>query len=57
MAGDLTHVVCRCPPGSDDDWDRLAEGLNADARPDLGSVMEGLRHVSDDIAHDLRHAA
>jgi signal transduction histidine kinase len=51
MAGDLTE---RLPvSGSDDELDRLAENLN-DMLKRIGELMEGLREVSDNIAHDLR---
>ncbi len=51
MAGDLAQ---RLPvSGSGDELDRLAESLNAMlGRIDL--LMQGLREVSDNIAHDLR---
>ena len=51
MAGDLTG---RLPvSGSGDELDRLAEGLNA-MLSRIGVLMQGLREVSDNIAHDLR---
>ena len=51
MAGDLTR---RLPvSGSGDELDRLAEGLN-DMLGRIGELMQGLREVSDNIAHDLR---
>ena len=51
MAGDLTQ---RLPvSGSGDELDRLAEGLN-DMLARIGELMQGLREVSDNIAHDLR---
>ena len=51
MAGDLTG---RLPvSGSGDELDRLAEGLNAMLER-IGVLMQGLREVSDNIAHDLR---
>jgi signal transduction histidine kinase len=51
MAGDLTG---RLPvSGSGDELDRLAESLNAMLMR-IGMLMQGLREVSDNIAHDLR---
>ena len=51
MAGDLTR---RLPvSGSGDELDRLAEGLN-EMLGRIAVLMEGLREVSDNIAHDLR---
>jgi signal transduction histidine kinase len=51
MAGDLTR---RLPvSGSGDELDRLAEGLN-EMLGRIAVLMEGLRQVSDNIAHDLR---
>jgi signal transduction histidine kinase len=51
MAGDLTR---RLPvSGSGDELDRLAEGLN-EMLGRIAELMEGLREVSDNIAHDLR---
>jgi len=51
MAGDLTR---RLPvSGSGDELDRLAEGLNQ-MLGRIALLMEGLREVSDNIAHDLR---
>ena len=51
MAGDLTR---RLPvSGSGDELDRLAEGLNQ-MLGRIAELMEGLREVSDNIAHDLR---
>jgi len=51
MAGDLTG---RLPvSGSGDELDRLAESLNAMLKR-IGVLMQGLREVSDNIAHDLR---
>jgi len=51
MAGDLTG---RLPvSGSGDELDRLAESLNAMLQR-IGLLMQGLREVSDNIAHDLR---
>jgi signal transduction histidine kinase len=51
MAGDLTR---RLPvSGSGDELDRLAEGLN-EMLGRIAELMDGLREVSDNIAHDLR---
>ena len=51
MAGDLTQ---RLPvSGSGDELDRLAEGLNG-MLARIGELMQGLREVTDNIAHDLR---
>ncbi len=51
MAGDLTR---RLPvSGSGDELDRLADGLN-EMLGRIGELMQGLREVSDNIAHDLR---
>ena len=51
MAGDLTR---RLPvSGSGDEIDRLAEGLN-EMLARISDLMQGLREVSDNIAHDLR---
>src|SRR5271169_5432443 len=51
MAGDLTS---RLPvSGSGDELDRLAEGLN-EMLGRIAELMEGLKEVSDNIAHDLR---
>jgi signal transduction histidine kinase len=51
MAGDLTR---RLPvSGSGDELDRLAEGLN-EMLGRISELMQGLREVSDNIAHDLR---
>ncbi len=51
MAGDLAR---RLPvSGSGDELDRLAEGLN-EMLGRIGELMQGLREVSDNIAHDLR---
>jgi signal transduction histidine kinase len=51
MAGDLTQ---RLPvSGSGDELDRLAKGLN-DMLARINELMQGLREVSDNIAHDLR---
>ena len=51
MTGDLSR---RIPVrGSGDDFDQLASNLN-DMLDRIQGLMEGLRHVSDNIAHDLR---
>ncbi len=51
MSGDLSR---RIPTrGSGDELDRLAESLNA-MLDRIQSLMEGVRQVSDNIAHDLR---
>ncbi|MBV8441034.1 MAG: HAMP domain-containing protein, partial [Hyphomicrobiales bacterium] len=51
MAGDLSR---RLPvSGSGDELDRLAEGLN-EMLARISELMQGLREVSDNIAHDLR---
>jgi signal transduction histidine kinase len=51
MAGDLAQ---RLPEsGSGDELDRLAAGLN-DMLARIAELMQGLREVSDNIAHDLR---
>lgn len=51
MKGDLSR---RIPTrGSGDDFDQLAENLNA-MLEQIEVLMEGVRHVSNNIAHDLR---
>lgn len=51
MAGDLTR---RVPTrGTSDDFDELAGNLNA-MLDEIERLMAGIRHVSDNIAHDLR---
>jgi signal transduction histidine kinase len=51
MAGDLSR---RIPTrGNSDDFDQLAEHLNA-MLDEIERLMEGIRRVSDNIAHDLR---
>ncbi|MBP1850881.1 sensor histidine kinase [Rhizobium halophytocola] len=51
MAGDLSQ---RLPvSGSGDEFDRLSEGLNA-MLGRIEKLNEGLRQVSDNIAHDLK---
>ncbi len=51
MTGALTH---RIPVrGTGDEYDRLSAGLN-EMLDRIQKLMEGLRQVSNDIAHDLR---
>lgn len=51
MRGDLTQ---RIPTrGTSDDFDQLAENLN-NMLDQIQLLMEGVRHVSDNIAHDLK---
>lgn len=51
MAGDLSR---RIPPrGTDDDFDQLAQNLNA-MLDRIEALMAEIRHVTDGIAHDLR---
>ena len=51
MSGDLDR---RIPSGgTGDEFDQLADSLN-DMLDRIQGLMEGLRHVSDNIAHDLR---
>jgi len=51
MAGDLSR---RIPTnGSADDFDQLAANLNA-MLDEIARLMDGIRHVSNNIAHDLR---
>ena len=51
MAGDLSR---RIPVrGRQDDFDQLAGNLNA-MLDEIERLMDGIRHVSDNIAHDLR---
>ncbi len=51
MAGDLSR---RVPTrGTSDEFDQLAGNLNA-MLDEIERLMEGIRHVSDNIAHDLR---
>ncbi len=48
------HLSLRIPTrGTDDDFDQLAENLNQ-MLDRIVYLMEGIRHVSDSIAHDLR---
>ena len=51
MSGDLSRRVPVA--GTRDELDRLAQNLNA-MLDRIGELMEGLRQVSDNIAHDLR---
>lgn len=51
MEGDLAGRLALT--GSNDEFDRLAENLNA-MLDRIGDLMEGLRQVSNNIAHDLR---
>jgi len=51
MAGDLSR---RVPTrGTSDDFDELAGNLNG-MLDEIERLMDGIRHVSDNIAHDLR---
>lgn len=51
MGGDLTG---RLPiSGADDEFDRLSENLNA-MLARIGDLNDGLKEVSDNIAHDLK---
>ncbi|MEX2475112.1 sensor histidine kinase [Marinobacter sp.] len=48
------HLSLRIPTrGTEDDFDQLAENLNQ-MLDRIVYLMEGIRHVSDSIAHDLR---
>ena len=51
IEGDLAERVPRS--GSGDEIDRLAGNLNL-MLDQIGRLMEGLRHVSESVAHDLR---
>lgn len=51
MAGDLSRRISLS--GSGDEFDRLAENLNAMLER-IQSLMENIQQVSNDIAHDLR---
>jgi signal transduction histidine kinase len=51
MAGDLSQRIPTS--GSTDDYDQLAGNLNA-MLDEIERLMQGIRHVSDNIAHDLR---
>ena len=51
MAGDLSR---RIPTnGSADDFDQLATNLNA-MLDEIARLMAGIRHISNNVAHDLR---
>ncbi len=51
MAGDLSR---RAPlRGSDDEHDELAQHINA-MLDQIEGLLEGMRHVGDSVAHDLR---
>jgi signal transduction histidine kinase len=51
-AGDLSHRL-EVPPGSTDEFDRVGASLNA-MLDRITSLLEDLRQVSSDLAHDLR---
>lgn len=51
IAGDLSRRIPMS--GRADDFDQLAENLNS-MLDEIQRLMEGIRHVSDNIAHDLR---
>lgn len=51
IGGDLRQRIAK--RGTDDEFDHLAESLNA-MLDRIQSLMEGLRQVTVDIAHDLR---
>lgn len=51
MAGDLSRRVPTT--GTADDFDQLAGNLNA-MLDEIERLMAGIRHVSDNVAHDLR---
>jgi signal transduction histidine kinase len=51
MAGDLSR---RAPlKGSDDEHDELAQNINT-MLDQIENLLEGMRHVGDSVAHDLR---
>jgi signal transduction histidine kinase len=51
MAGDLSR---RAPlKGSDDEHDELAQNINA-MLDQIENLLDGMRHVGDSVAHDLR---
>jgi signal transduction histidine kinase len=51
MAGDLSR---RAPlKGSNDEHDELAQNINA-MLDQIQNLLEGMRHVGDNVAHDLR---
>ncbi len=51
MTGDLTHRIATS--GSNDEFDRLSDALNA-MLEEIRRLMNGMRTVTDNIAHDLR---
>jgi signal transduction histidine kinase len=51
MTGDLSHRIATT--GSNDEFDRLSDTLNA-MLEEIGRLMNGMRTVTDNIAHDLR---
>ena len=51
MAGDLSRRAPRT--GSNDEHDELAQNVNA-MLDQIESLLEGMRHVGDSVAHDLR---
>jgi signal transduction histidine kinase len=51
MAGDLSHRIATT--GSNDEFDRLSDTLNA-MLEEIRRLMNGMRTVTDNIAHDLR---
>jgi signal transduction histidine kinase len=51
MTGDLTHRIETS--GSNDEFDRLSDTLNA-MLEEIRRLMNGMRTVTDNIAHDLR---
>jgi signal transduction histidine kinase len=51
MAGDLSHRIATT--GSNDEFDQLSDSLNA-MLEEIRRLMNGMRTVTDNIAHDLR---
>ncbi len=51
MAGDLGHRIATT--GSNDEFDQLSDALNA-MLEEIRRLMNGMRTVTDNIAHDLR---
>ena len=51
MAGDLDHRIATS--GSNDEFDHLSDALNA-MLEEIRRLMNGMRTVTDNIAHDLR---
>jgi signal transduction histidine kinase len=51
MAGDLSHRIATT--GSNDEFDQLSDALNA-MLEEIRRLMNGMRTVTDNIAHDLR---